>query len=75
MSKMGSGRRCGSREAASSLGVVARTSRKSREKSEAAPVWALHGELTARPPGRLGRLLLPEIESYLEFFAIARGAG
>jgi hypothetical protein len=50
---------------------------KQREKSvrrDDAPVWALHGELTARPPGRLGRLLLPEIESYLEFFAISREA-
>ena len=36
------------------------------------PAWALHGELTANPPGRLGRRLLPEIEAYLEFFAIAR---
>jgi len=34
-------------------------------------------EWTARPLGRLGRPLLLEIESYLEFFAIARtdGAG
>jgi hypothetical protein len=54
---------------------VPRTSPKKREKSEPAPVWALHGELTARPPGRLGRLLLPEIESYLEFFAISREPG
>jgi hypothetical protein len=37
--------------------------------------WALHGELTANPPGRLGRPLLAEIEAYLEFFAIARDAG
>jgi hypothetical protein len=31
------------------------------------------GERTARPPGRLGRRLLAEIEPYLELFAIARG--
>jgi hypothetical protein len=43
-------------------------------RGEDGPVWALHGELSARPPGRLGRLLLPEIESYLEFFAISREA-
>jgi hypothetical protein len=29
-------------------------------------------EWTARPLGRLGRPLLVEIETYLEFFAIAR---
>jgi hypothetical protein len=45
-----------------------------RRRGEDAPVWALHGELTARPPGRLGRMLLPQIESYLEFFAISREA-
>jgi hypothetical protein len=32
---------------------------------------ARHGEWTATPPGRLGRRLLADIESYLEFFAIA----
>jgi hypothetical protein len=52
---------------------------KQREKTgrrgDEAPVWALHGELSASPPGRLGRMLLPEIESYLEFFAISRDAG
>ncbi len=47
----------------------------SREDGGREPVWALHGELTANPPGRLGRRLLPEIEAYLEFFAIARGSG
>jgi hypothetical protein len=30
-------------------------------------------EWDARPLGRLGRRLLPEIDTYLEFFAIARG--
>ena len=45
-----------------------------RRRADDAPVWALHGELSARPPGRLGRMLLPEIESYLEFFAISREA-
>jgi hypothetical protein len=30
-----------------------------------------HGEWTARPPGRLARRLIAEIETYLEFFAIA----
>jgi hypothetical protein len=29
-------------------------------------------EWTSRPPGRLGKRLLDEIEAYLEFFAIAR---
>jgi len=33
---------------------------------------ARSGEWTAAPPGRLGRRLLPEIEWYLEFFALAR---
>ena len=31
------------------------------------------GEFLARPPGRLGRRLLEDIDSYLGFFAIARG--
>jgi hypothetical protein len=30
------------------------------------------GEWTAAPPGRLGRRLLPEVERYLDFFALAR---
>ena len=38
-------------------------------KSDAAARLA---EWRERPLGRLGRRLLPEIESYLEFFAIAR---
>jgi hypothetical protein len=38
-------------------------------RSEAA---ALVAEWQERPLGRLGRRLLPEIEAYLEFFAIAR---
>jgi hypothetical protein len=46
-----------------------------RRHADDAPVWGLHGELSARPPGRLGRMLLPEIESYLEFFAISREVG
>jgi hypothetical protein len=29
-------------------------------------------EWRVRPPGRLGRLLIAEVERYLEFFAIAR---
>ena len=33
---------------------------------------ALQAEWTARPPGRLGRLVLADVERYLEFFAIAR---
>jgi hypothetical protein len=32
----------------------------------------LEQEWTARPPGRLGRRLLADIESYLGFFAVAR---
>ena len=31
------------------------------------------GEWSAPPPGRLGRRLLPEVERYLEFFALTRG--
>ncbi len=30
-------------------------------------------EYLARPLGRLGRRLLPEVDRYLTFFAIARG--
>jgi hypothetical protein len=33
---------------------------------------ALHGEWTARPPGRLGRQLVADVERYLDFFATAR---
>jgi hypothetical protein len=33
---------------------------------------ARRGEWTAAPPGRLGRLLLADVERYLEFFSIAR---
>jgi hypothetical protein len=33
---------------------------------------AQYGEWTAPPLGRFGRPLLAEVESYLEFFAIAR---
>jgi hypothetical protein len=29
-------------------------------------------EFTAHPPGKLGRPLLTEVETYLEFFALAR---
>ena len=32
---------------------------------------ALRGEWDARPPGRLGRRLLVDVERYLDFFAIA----
>jgi hypothetical protein len=32
-------------------------------------------EWDARPLGRLGRRLVPEVERYAEFFAIARGYG
>jgi hypothetical protein len=35
---------------------------------------ALLEEWAVQPPGRHGRVLLAEIESYLEFFAIARAA-
>jgi hypothetical protein len=34
---------------------------------------ALDAEWRPAPLGRLGRRLLPEIEAYVEFFAIARG--
>ena len=33
---------------------------------------AVRGEWTAAPPGRLGRLLLADVEPYLAFFAVAR---
>jgi hypothetical protein len=33
---------------------------------------APRGEWTARPPGRLGRQVLADVERYLDFFAIAR---
>jgi hypothetical protein len=33
---------------------------------------ARRAEWTARPPGRLGRRLLRDVEPYLAFFAIAR---
>jgi hypothetical protein len=33
---------------------------------------ALHGEWTARPPGRLARQLIADVERYLDFFATAR---
>jgi hypothetical protein len=33
---------------------------------------AVRGEWSARPPGRLGRRLLEDVERYLDFFATAR---
>jgi hypothetical protein len=33
---------------------------------------AVRGEWSARPPGRLGRRLLADVERYLDFFATAR---
>jgi hypothetical protein len=35
-------------------------------------VDALRGEWDVRPPGRLGRRLLADVERYLDFFAVAR---
>jgi len=35
-------------------------------------VDALRGEWDVRPPGRLGRRLLVDVERYLDFFAVAR---
>jgi hypothetical protein len=35
-------------------------------------VDALRGEWEVRPPGRLGRRLLVDVERYLDFFAAAR---
>jgi hypothetical protein len=35
-------------------------------------VGALRGEWDVRPPGRLGRRLLVDVERYLDFFAVAR---
>jgi hypothetical protein len=32
----------------------------------------LRGEWNARPPGRLGRRLLVDVDRYLDFFATAR---
>jgi hypothetical protein len=33
---------------------------------------ALRGEWNTRPPGRLGRRLLADVDRYLDFFATAR---
>jgi hypothetical protein len=43
-----------------------------RSISDRQAVEARRGEWAARPPGRLGRHLLADLEPYLEFFAIAR---
>jgi hypothetical protein len=49
-------------------GAPARTVSVTAAQAERARV----GEWTAAPPGRLGRRLLPEIERYLQFFALAQ---
>ena len=43
-----------------------------RSISDRQATEARRGEWAARPPGRLGRRLLADLEPYLEFFAIAR---
>jgi hypothetical protein len=50
-------------------GAPPRTTSVTAESAERATL----GEWAAPPPGRLGRRLLPEVERYLEFFALARG--
>jgi hypothetical protein len=50
-----------------------RVRRRSPLTSEDRGKEARRAEWTAKPPGRVGRKLLAEIEPYLEFFAIARG--
>lgn len=46
----------------------ARTSPRTRVQPATSPA----SEWSARPPGRLGRPLVEEVERYLEFYAIAR---
>jgi hypothetical protein len=46
--------------------------RRSPSRTTLDPVDALRGEWNARPPGRLGRRLLVDVERYLDFFATAR---
>jgi hypothetical protein len=43
-----------------------------RPELEDALLEALRGEWNTRPPGRLGRRLLADVERYLDFFATAR---
>jgi hypothetical protein len=45
-----------------------------RSISDRQAAEARRGEWAARPPGRLGRRLLADLEPYLEFFAIARAS-
>jgi hypothetical protein len=59
----------GERHGASVQGTRFRRSISDREAAE-----ARRGEWAARPPGRLGRRLLIDLEPYLEFFAIARAS-
>jgi hypothetical protein len=59
----------GERHGASVQGTRFRRSFSDREAAEArCDEWA------ARPPGRLGRRLLADLQPYLEFFAIARAS-
>ena len=53
-------------------GAVAHDGRFRRSINDREAVEARHDEWAARPPGRLGRRLLADVERYLEFFAIAR---
>jgi hypothetical protein len=49
-----------------------RLKRTPRAASPALELRARRGEWHARPLGRLGRRLLPEVERYLAFYAVAR---
>jgi hypothetical protein len=59
----------GERDSAFVQGTRFRRSISDRQAAE-----ARRGEWAARPPGRLGRRLLADLEPYLEFFAIARAS-
>jgi hypothetical protein len=53
-------------------GALAQGTRFRRSISDREAAEARRDEWAARPPGRLGRRLLADVELYLEFFAIAR---
>ncbi len=55
-------------------GAFVQGTRFRRSISDRQAAEARRGEWAARPPGRLGRRLLADLEPYLEFFAIARAS-
>ena len=55
-------------------GALVQGTRFGRSISDRQAAEARRGEWAARPPGRLGRRLLADLEPYLEFFAIARAS-